>query len=133
MKHAYKPNNSWNNQQPPLGGCVLKQRARIDRRRNHGSAAFRRLCVETCVLLHHQGRAAQPPLGGCMLKQRTNRRQEFRLFQPPLGGCVLKHRLSRRTAHIWIHPPSGGCVLKRFEPTTRRRCPSSSHLRVAVC
>ena len=36
-------------QQPPSGGCVLKQGLRLLNLRNYLAAAFGRLCVETCA------------------------------------------------------------------------------------
>ena len=76
--------------QPPLGGCVLKPvqqfaalgckapaafrrlcvetANRVDIGGGHGPAAFRRLCVETCGIRRICPHTAQPPLGGCVLK-----------------------------------------------------------------
>ena len=81
--------------QPPLGGCVLKQRNRRD----------------------GIGRRSQPPLGGCVLKQTKRLRRLNLAYQPPLGGCVLK--LNRNLNHNprFYQPPLGGCVLKpAFRP-----------------
>ena len=55
--------------QPPLGGCVLKQKRDVESTKDNEPAAFRRLCVET--ILEFDGlltQIAQPPLGGCVLK-----------------------------------------------------------------
>ena len=57
----------WN--QPPLGGCVLKQEN--DNGYNHSDH--------------------QPPLGGCVLKLCKSVYGNNNRCQPPLGGCVLKH------------------------------------------
>ena len=37
------------NIQPPSGGCVLKPKRRMAQGRYAEPAAFRRLCVETCI------------------------------------------------------------------------------------
>ena len=79
--------------QPPLGGCVLKP-------------------LGKCQYSNH--RLSQPPLGGCVLKQNLLVRLKPKMAQPPLGGCVLK----RIRFIVWIgslcQPPLGGCVLKRY-------------------
>ncbi len=55
--------------QPPLGGCVLKQRNKQRIINFYFSAAFRRLCVETTLPLPRIfAMLGQPPLGGCVLK-----------------------------------------------------------------
>ena len=54
--------------QPPLGGCVLKQK--------------------TC--LEYPFDYLQPPLGGCVLKLSFSQAVALVVLQPPLGGCVLK-------------------------------------------
>ncbi len=119
-------------------------------------AAFRRLCVETCL---------------CILKQRALAPAAFRRlcvetmpslvkaavcnFQPPSGGCVLKLYLMSIRYNSHVQPPSGGCVLKlrylmtyftsRRPAAFRRLCvetfglssslglSSSSRLQAAVC
>ena len=76
--------------QPPLGGCVLKQGIWSD---NHGlilPAAFRRLCVETFAKPKDCKVTDQPPLGGCVLKLLSTSNYFKLNLQPPLGGCVLK-------------------------------------------
>ena len=57
--------------QPPSGGCVLKLLRMLVVTTLICPAAFRRLCVETCL-----------PFRGCIV-----------MFQPPSGGCVLKRYL----------------------------------------
>ena len=54
--------------QPPSGGCVLKQ--------EHGTGVYTR--------------DGQPPSGGCVLKLHNRLKTVQRVFQPPSGGCVLK-------------------------------------------
>ena len=81
--------------QPPLGGCVLKQFKSITRT-NH---------------------TAQPPLGGCVLKLEFKAGDEIGECQPPLGGCVLKQYLFLRLRAKRHQPPLGGCVLKQGEYT----------------
>ncbi len=55
------------------------------------SAAFRRLCVETARSRNADPRIPrQPPLGGCVLKQVPVFVMRTQNDQPPLGGCVLK-------------------------------------------
>ncbi len=58
-------------------------------------AAFRRLCVETEIILSFiiVVGLLQPPLGGCVLKPRSSFTLETLMDQPPLGGCVLKLQL----------------------------------------
>ena len=97
-------------------------------------AAFRRLCVETCLGASVGIGAAQPPSGGCVLKLPVWVAAFSFQTQPPSGGCVLKHpksvqvkqrddpaafrRLCVETCHTFddnrrpFQPPSGGCVLK---------------------
>ena len=55
-------------EQPPLGGCVLKQAARP----------------------YSPPSLLQPPLGGCVLKLDAQYFGVPQRRQPPLGGCVLK-------------------------------------------
>ena len=55
-------------EQPPSGGCVLKQQTRWE------STTF----------------LAQPPSGGCVLKLSVGLVGLGLLWQPPSGGCVLK-------------------------------------------
>ena len=55
-------------QQPPLGGCVLKPLIQKERPTPQ----------------------AQPPLGGCVLKPMAAMLGRRFTPQPPLGGCVLK-------------------------------------------
>ena len=77
--------------QPPSGGCVLKRA--LDKLKYGGlaPAAFRRLCVETVmVLLSQLKHSSQPPSGGCVLKQRVILEGLIGNIQPPSGGCVLK-------------------------------------------
>ena len=58
--------------QPPSGGCVLKQ-------------PLKRL---------RMGMKGQPPSGGCVLKHQLTAEVVKPLYrQPPSGGCVLKPRL----------------------------------------
>ena len=119
--------------QPPSGGCVLKQPR---------GARTRQL-------------SSQPPSGGCVLKQKFAPSDAVLLCQPPSGGCVLKHgasfrqarnvgpaafgRLCVETATVTIgtvttgQPPSGGCVLKpdRLGMVFRRL--RASRLQAAVC
>ena len=91
-------------QQPPSGGCVLKQLKAVD-------------SVKICT---------QPPSGGCVLKHRKQYYTYCYIRQPPSGGCVLKlttsisqHgcvlKLYRRNRQVSSgrQPPSGGCVLKQ--------------------
>ncbi len=85
------------------------------------SAAFRRLCVETKIVIDANGIGAQPPSGGCVLKQNHHALNVGRVRQPPSGGCVLKPDIGGLRFKIRPQPPSGGCVLKlrvfcRFNP-----------------
>ena len=60
--------------QPPSGGCVLKQPQPFRTACIAEPAAFRRLCVETnppAIFLKPV--RAQPPSGGCVLKQQTTK------------------------------------------------------------
>ena len=54
--------------QPPSGGCVLKQN--------------RDLQIDDA--------SHQPPSGGCVLKQFLKNKGRLNFSQPPSGGCVLK-------------------------------------------
>ena len=54
-------------------------------------AAFRRLCVETLLIVNRDFDRYQPPSGGCVLKHPTGSKPYWRFPQPPSGGCVLKH------------------------------------------
>ena len=95
--------------QPPSGGCVLKQ---LRPRTGLGiqTAAFGRLCVETTL-----SALGNPPNG-----------------QPPSGGCVLKPKAIQEMETHRHQPPSGGCVLKR-QRAARHPCEPNSRLRAAVC
>ena len=79
--------------QPPSGGCVLKQKHDDRLSKTRYSAAFGRLRVETC------SHKKSPEKGH---------------HQPPSGGCVLKPHIYCFIILIKFQPPSGGCVLKRL-------------------
>ena len=122
--------------QPPSGGCVLKQQLYTFKSDCIGSAAFRRLCVETPHFFGvFRNGGHQPPSGGCVLKRHIHHADCEQQRQPPSGGCVLKltcefeshrytfsaafRRLCVETRAGWEsrqeykgQPPSGGCVLK---------------------
>ena len=119
--------------QPPSGGCVLKQlRPRTglgiqtaafgrlcveteSHTRNGNtppSAAFGRLCVETSKGCTPPVRAKQPPSGGCVLKPVQFIWAGLDDDQPPSGGCVLKPSGCIGHGAAQYQPPSGGCVLK---------------------
>ena len=63
----FKFGNTVNNQ-PPSGGCVLKQQMRKDLKNETCPAAFGRLCVETLGKSSRLSKPSQPPSGGCVLK-----------------------------------------------------------------
>ena len=78
-------------------------------------AAFRRLCVETSLIVVNSIKYGQPPLGGCVLKRGNNGEQLGIVYtQPPLGGCVLKLQREFGGGYDGGQPPLGGCVLKLF-------------------
>ena len=75
-------------------------------------AAFRRLRVETIVLMSSGEKPSQPPSGGCVLKLGCIPARPHRHGQPPSGGCVLKLSIVLPIPKRFSQPPSGGCVLK---------------------
>ena len=97
--------------QPPLGGCVLKLN-RAGSLKPNGTAAFRRLCVETQIRRRTSNKRHQPPSGGCVLKQIVKGNGNVQAGQPPSGGCVLKPYVNNNVIALGSQPPSGGCVLK---------------------
>ena len=76
--------------QPPSGGCVLKQ-LDFGQFGHHSSAAFRRLCVETCYCRIYD--KAKEPAAFRRLCVETIKflNKPTNPNQPPSGGCVLKH------------------------------------------
>ena len=79
--------------QPPLGGCVLKQRITGKTLLESEPAAFRRLCVETPsreMKKFFEKPAAFRRL--CVETRITDGLFAKRHLQPPLGGCVLKQK-----------------------------------------
>ena len=56
-------------EQPPSGGCVLKQIFNLLQAVALRPAAFGRLCVETPSSDNIKSSAVQPPSGGCVLKR----------------------------------------------------------------
>ena len=68
LKPITNPKQKYKTDQPPLGGCVLKQ----------------------AVVTYAYFLPSQPPLGGCVLKRFSTVSVVFVHIQPPLGGCVLK-------------------------------------------
>ena len=119
--------------QPPSGGCVLKQEDGSPLWPEKHPAAFGRLCVETapsawktkCLL-------SQPPSGGCVLKH-THRPRRRRSSRPAAFGrlCVETSDIST-SANDLTQPPSGGCVLK-LSGMPRLVANLPSRLRAAVC
>ena len=126
-----------NGDQPPSGGCVLKQeitckhlylpapaafgRLCVETSKNLpsrlllGPAAFGRLCVETIRFPSRGGYSQnQPPSGGCVLKRQFDTGRQRDRVQPPSGGCVLKLFPAVSGYLSDNQPPSGGCVLKRY-------------------
>ena len=99
-------------QQPPSGGCVLKQQLFDDLRDVRDAAAFGRLCVETIDFRKPSRYDRQPPSGGCVLKRDFAEFLELYGMQPPSGGCVLKLAGNGVLLVKFEQPPSGGCVLK---------------------
>ena len=118
-------------------------------------AAFRRLCVETCVIgIPIFMDANQPPSGGCVLKHDRSLNVQARQIPAAFRRlCVetqdllqnlscLKPAAFRRLCvetlrrlelpSLQTQPPSGGCVLKRYEPVARF-CHCPSRLQAAVC
>ena len=118
------------------------------------AAAFRRLCVETPILMWNSLPKYQPPSGGCVLKRTSSRRLTLSQNQPPSGGCVLKlhrrpsrpySRPSRLQAAVCLNkgifkplnrlahqPPSGGCVLKPQDPIRDVLAASAAFRRLCV-
>ena len=80
--------------QPPSGGCVLKPITGNKQKRNHQSAAFGRLCVETqnnrCVFACKCSAAFGRLCVETPLRNTSSHKSHC---QPPSGGCVLKRRL----------------------------------------
>ena len=78
----------WN--QPPSGGCVLKQ-ANIPRNTlSEIPAAFRRLCVETRRICQSWRSALPAAFRRLCVETSFCRGADIRSGQPPSGGCVLK-------------------------------------------
>ena len=128
--------------QPPSGGCVLKQNGNSFQQIADKPAAFRRLCVETPPEKRYcSSFLRQPPSGGCVLKQGTagavmgadvpaafrrlcvetaGRRHLARHRGGPAAFrrlCVETGRYLVKQARHDYQPPSGGCVLKPSFPT----------------
>ena len=139
--------------QPPSGGCVLKQKGGYMDEDRLRTAAFRRLCVETDARSNPKAKQMQPPSGGCVLKQRRNETPDYQHSQPPSGGCVLKHypqpvfnfhppaafrRLCVETfSAAWSASAPHPAAFRRLcVETPMAGCPStsrSSRLQAAVC
>ena len=90
LKHGQLAANKEALNQPPSGGCVLKQYEKGDEVPAELPAAFGRLCVETSKNNSCNRSERQPPSGGCVLKQDLLFDVTERFTQPPSGGCVLK-------------------------------------------
>ena len=104
-----------NGDQPPSGGCVLKQEITCKHLYLPAPAAFRRLCVETSKNLPSRlllGPAAFGRL--CVETIRFPSRGAYSLHPPPSCGCVLKRQFDTGRQRDRVQPPSGGCVLKRY-------------------
>ena len=86
--------------QPPSGGCVLKQPLVNNIEFRDKPAAFGRLCVETANLRRASRTSCQPPSGGCVLKHRLGSAEVFGFAQPPSGGCVLKQLIAQCLNHL---------------------------------
>ena len=100
--------------QPPSGGCVLKQLEPWPASQNETPAAFRRLCVETCLIClnnHACDPAAFRRL--CVETDGLEKTPPPNWSQPPSGGCVLKLKSPGMASAEKLQPPSGGCVLKQ--------------------
>ena len=134
MKHSTVKQSRATFNQPPSGGCVLKQS-------NHGAgsdsihpAAFGRLCVETNKFVSVIA-WSNPAAFGRLCVETSIAFSIFTMIlnQPPSGGCVLKHQSWFTPNKQHCQPPSGGCVLK---PTFGRWVfvrGTPSRLRAAVC
>ena len=84
--------------QPPSGGCVLKLFCRVWGRLKKLPAAFRRLCVETWT--NRFGWRASLPAAFrrlCVETIHTKMSSKPHNSQLPSGGCVLKQRLAGQT------------------------------------
>ena len=142
-------------EQPPSGGCVLKQIIDVTKLPFEQAAAFGRLCVETlrfCLMPNTMPssrlRAAvcwnvlsmfilYPELcsrlrAAVCWNYLMGCHRKFYGMQPPSGGCVLKLITESGKRSLIRQPPSGGCVLKQQTSvyTWVIRC---SRLRAAVC
>ena len=119
--------------QPPSGGCVLKQPLVNNIEFRDKPAAFGRLCVETANLRRASRTSCQPPSGGCVLKHLHRLSVALIFNQPPSGGCVLKLAPFSLVGRLKFQPPSGGCVLKHFYKTGGRvRLPPAAFGRLCV-
>ena len=126
----------WNGQQqPPSGGCVLKQKELNNQTGFKVAATFGWLCVETALEKKTERINSRSHLrvavcwntniGDCITISSSSHLRVavcwnpcikvdklIKKTQPPSGGCVLK--LKKKKQHIAksLQPPSGGCVLK---------------------
>ena len=99
-------------EQPPSGGCVLKQGERGERGEDGAAAAFGRLCVETWRQPEHGRQVGPAAFGRLCVETPSAAKLPSAGNQPPSGGCVLKLLILRLPACLKRQPPSGGCVLK---------------------
>ena len=77
--------------QPPSGGCVLKPVFIGHNVTSFDAAAFGRLCVETLPFLHLKIHSFAAAFGRLCVETSTIKRSILPKWgQPPSGGCVLK-------------------------------------------
>ena len=128
-----RPCRNLKNRQPPLRGCVLKQREKDLSRVGMLAAASARLCVETGNAKSPPCDPVQPPLRGCVLKL------SLILYGFSIESAAASARLCVETplaiaaiAAI-LQPPLRGCVLKPTLSHVSLLITSSSRLCAAVC
>ena len=82
--------NTLCDEQPPSGGCVLKQLSIPLIRNIVLAAAFGRLCVETGVMFSYSRASSAAAFGRLCVETSDILWVESSIEQPPSGGCVLK-------------------------------------------
>ena len=98
--------------QPPSGGCVLKQLE------NNQS---------------EEKLMTQPPSGGCVLKRKISVSYSFENFQPPSGGCVLKLKAVISTSTARQPAAFGRLCVETVKAKHMEARDRASRLRAAVC